>query len=559
MTNGSDMMTGNSGTAISRLAERIAGRLPLDMRSLLAEYPFVRLCLRYATLLIVFLAFEAIVMRSARLPDAAYEQPFLIVELIRRFGPLISVCLAIAVVVMVRYGKLMLAWSELENGRLLRLFIVFLALVMAWPLSTYGYNYYLDQGHNLDRALIVFLAALLWLRPAFVFPFLFMAFTLLWQLGVPPLAGTIFAHKLQVLHVLNMFGAFLALRAVSGTRRSSDFVFMACCLVAAAYWLPALAKLRLNWLADPNLHLLPLAAYAHGWLGFLEPATIVRFSQWVAPFDLPLAIFVLVAEGLCLTFLLHRKLSIGLLVAVIVFHTGVFIYYGFCFWTWVALDAALLVLLLNDLSARRIPIYDRNHLVISVLLIGLGAFWARPPELGWHDTRLTYTYRIDAVGADARRFTLSPRFFSPYEDVFTLMSFSFLVEDHPVLTAPYGVTKDQARARAVNDANTAADVFRLEARIDDVPFNAGRAGDFYALIQRFTSNWNARGRKMSWLEHIKAPRQFWDFSGERPHRANGEIHELIVTEITMFFDGSQLRPIREAELGRLTVPAGHGS
>ena len=122
---------------------------------------------------------------------------------------------------------------------------------MAWHFSTYGYNYYLDQGHYLDRALLLVLAALVWWRPLFIYPFLLLAFALMWQLAEPGLGGSIFAHKLQVLHVLNLFAAFFVVHSVSGSGRTDVFLLLCCCLVATAYWVAALAKLDLNWIARP--------------------------------------------------------------------------------------------------------------------------------------------------------------------------------------------------------------------------------------------------------------------------------------------------------------------
>lgn len=522
-------------------------------QSLAIEHPSIATGFRIAALVVLFLAFEIFVMRVCRLSEEAYAQPILGVEVLRRLGPIPCVLLAAIIAVWMRYGGLMLRWSELDDGRILRVFIVFLALLMVWPLTTYGYNYYLGQGHYLDRAMLVLLLALLWWRPAFIYPFVLLAFTLLWQFGVPSLGGTIFAHKLQVLHVLNMFAAFLALRTISGPRSSDDFIFMTCCLVAAAYWLPALSKLQLNWLADTNLHLLPLAAYSHGWLSFLEADTVARLSQWILPLDFPLALFVLSIEALCLVFLWRRALSIGLLAAVILFHAGVFLYYGFLFWTWIALDAGLLLILLRDLRQKRLGIYSRTHLLISILLIGFAAYWARPPALGWYDTRLTYTYRITAFAEDGTNFTLAPTFFTPYEDVFTMAAFHYLTSEHAVLVAPYGVTKDQDLARAINDADSPADIFALESAVPGVPYDAERSRRFYDFIERYVTAWNQQGQRARWLVPLRAPRQFWSSRGEDPQRSGRTIHGIAVSEITTLFDGTRLQIIREVELGRVDL------
>ena len=97
--------------------------------------------------------------------------------------------------------------------------------------------------------------------------------------------------------LLNMFGAVFLVHALFGRRRTDLFYFFALCLVAAAYWQPALTKLKLNWIAHGQLYHMPLAAYAHGWLSFLDPETMVNFSRFVSWFDWPMRIFVYVVEA----------------------------------------------------------------------------------------------------------------------------------------------------------------------------------------------------------------------------------------------------------------------
>ena len=117
-------------------------------------------------------------------------------------------------------------------------------------------------------------------------------------------------------------------------------------------------------------------------------------------------------------------------------YLGVFALYGFLFWTWILLDAALLVILVRDWRPRRMEIYSRGHVMLSILLIGFASLWANPPHLGWFDTRLSYVYRLEAIGESGKRYALPPRFFAPYADLFTMASFGYLTESHGVLVGP---------------------------------------------------------------------------------------------------------------------------
>lgn len=529
--------------------------LPPRALDLPEKNPFVFLCLRIGALLAVFIFIELFIRRTTILSAANYQAPYLFLELLARFGAVKLAIVAVMSVIMMRYGALLTSWRSMDLGVPLRWFVVFLAFIMAWPFTTYGYNHFFDQGYYLDRALIAVLVPLIWWRPAFIYPFLVLVFASMWQLSQPSLGGSVLAHKIQVLHVLNLFAAAFLIRAVTGSRRTDIFMFLTCCIVAAAYWEPALAKLKIGWVTHGHLYRLPLAAYAHGWLAFLEPEEIVTFAKTLSLFDWPMRVFVLVIEAGCLFFLWRRSLAIALLGAVIIFHFGVFALYGFLFWTWIMLDAALLFLLLRFWRSGSLQIFSRGHFLLSILLIGLAGLWVNPPKLGWFDTRLTYTYRFQAVGLHGKQYSLPPRFFAPYEDFFTMVSFSYLVPEHGVLSGPYGVTFSREIADATEDATTADEIFALESTIARPRYDAARAARFYAFIVRYTETWNRRHETGSAIYSLRPPPQFWSLRhGEAPPPEE-TIREIIVTEITTLFDEERLKVIREIELARLEIPA----
>ena len=396
----------------------------------------------------MFVAVDRFMLRVIHLPAESYEAPFLLLEVLRRLGIAGITAICVVAVLLSRYGGLLNGWDTLDHGRELRLFVGFLAALMAWAFTTLDYNYYFDQGYYADRVLIAFLLPLIYYRPIFVFPFLILAFAMMWQLDHPGIGGFfIFPHKLQVLHVLNLFGAVFLLHSVTGNRRTDAFFFYTCCLVAAGYWQPALWKFKIDWLSYGHLYFMALAAHAHGWLAFLPPTTVVDFANLIAVFDRPMQIFTIVVEAGCLLILINRHVSIALLAGVIVFHLGVFAFYGYLFWTWMLLDAALIVILYRDLKTRNIAIYGPGSLLLSAVLIGYASLWFKPPTLAWFDTRFSYSYRYEAIGESGERYDLPPHFFTPYDNIFTMAHFGYLVEDHRMLVAPYGITGDRDRAR----------------------------------------------------------------------------------------------------------------
>jgi len=503
-------------------------------------------------LLIVFVAVNTIVERLTHLSVSSYHEPFPAIELFRRLGWLLTLVIAVGVVVLARFGHLLAPWENLEFGGKLRVFVVILAAGITWPLVTAGYNYYFDQGYAFEKVLLVALLPLVWWRPLFVYPMITVAYLLLWQLAEPSLGGSILPHKLQVLRALNLFAAAFVVYSVTGNRSARSFLVVLCCFVAAAYWLSALAKLNLAWLSEDQVHLIPLSAYAHGWLAFLPADRIVEISRQMMPFDGVLRIFVIAVEGLCLVLLWRRWLCFSLLVLMIVFHLGVFAIYGFLFWTWILLDAALLGLLIATTGKTGAAIFNWQTFAVSVVLIAFGAAWAKPPQLGWYDTPLTYTYRVEAIDEQGQVSHVHPRFFAPYDDVFTMSGFAFLVRDRAVLVNSYGVTRDRDVMRALMDSGDAAEVFEMEQMNDNIRHNEVISARLKEFLQRFIGNRAAGGERANWVRAIRAPQQFWSFRGEYP--AASEISEVALVEVTSFYDGNELQDIRRRELVRFPLP-----
>jgi hypothetical protein len=503
--------------------------------------------------LCVYLLIEKLISSLSKLPYDAYFQAHITYSVLHKTGALRLLILSTLFIFLWKKASLLSRWQVFQQGEIIRYFVLFLAFLVVWPLTTLGYNYYFNQGYYLDRTLLIILFLALWWRPVFILPFLVLAFAMLLQLKQPNLGGSILAHKVQVLNVLILFAATFMIHAFSGYRKTHAFVFLCCCLIASAYWLPAFAKLQLDWFNHGQLHHMPMSAYAHGWLGFLQPKTIVNFSQYIAWLEWPMRIFVIVLEAGCLLFMLRPAVSITLLSMAIVFHIGVFILIGFFFWTWILLDIALLFLLLKGLKTQAWPIYSKHYFFSSVILIGLCAYWAKPPALAWFDTRLSYTYQIEAIDEQGVRLVLDPEYFSPYEDIFTMASFSYLVKDHAVLVGPYGVTKSIEKADALAQVVNVKQLLNLENQQTNHHYSQKRSDIFYAFIKEFVLN---RNRDLTWiadLDWLSPPRQFWSTKNNTFKHSKQPFKQIIVSEITTFYNDKSLEIIRKNELIRIDI------
>ena len=71
------------------------------------------------------------------------------------------------------------------------------------------------------------------------------------------------------------------------------------CLIATAFWVPALKKLLIGRLYSGELNTMLLKARAHGWLSHSDASKIVNARLVIATIDLPMRIFVFAIEAGC--------------------------------------------------------------------------------------------------------------------------------------------------------------------------------------------------------------------------------------------------------------------
>ena len=506
----------------------------------------IRLGTHVGVLVAAVSGLDLVLQRATWLPEASFEAPVLVAELLRQLATPRPAQLLLTgfLVGLVGAGlwrrSLGPAWEELEAGRRLRLLALVVAGLLAWTSATYGYNAYVGRLHLVDRLLLVALLPLVAWRPAFLWAFLLALMPVLWQVHVP-IGGASWAEPILLVRVLLVLGAGYLLRSVMPRLRGADVVFVVCCLIAAHYWVSGVGKLRLDgWILHDQLAYLLPATYANGWLGFLEPETIDRLTRGLAGFNGPLKAFTLVAECGAVLAVARRGVLRALLIGWIALHGGIFLTTGICFWRWMLLDAAVFALFAASRSGP-LPIFTRPHLVLSVVLIGGGAVWFRPVELAWHDARISYTYRLHAVTADGARYVLPPRFFEPYAYQFTLSGFGYL-SAAPRLPVTWGATRHAAVGRELGAAATPEAVWAVERAHGRVGHHPERAARFDAFLRRFVPARLARPPS-AWWTYLQAPPLLWTFP-YRPSLPPASAERVVVTQVTSFFDGRRYREIR---------------
>lgn len=528
---------------LAGFAQRLKLHWPTPLQARLSGQRLITIM----ALLTIFIIVEQLMVRVTRLPELAYRESVLSLAVLGRLGGVLLSLGVAGLLLLGVFGNLFRKWSAFENATTVRVFVLLAAFNIAWPLVTLSYNYYFDQAYLTDRVVLAALLCLSAWRPGFLILFVPQSYILFWQLDTPSLGGTILAHKLQVLHVLNMFVAFLLLRCGFGGRRTTEYFFLTGCLVAASYWLPALGKLQIGWLTHVRLDLVAPAAYAHGWLANLAPDIIASYSDFLYFLRIPMALFTLAFEGCFILFFFRRGLSVALLSGAVLFHIGVFVIYGFNFWTWALLDISLLAALLQLPKETQDELFSVRSGVLAIVLIATGAFWAKPPKLGWHDTRLTYTFELMAIDVAGNQTPLRPAYFAPYDDVFTMSAFSYLAPSPGTLVGSYGVTRDGELADRINAATSMQQIEALEREFALARFDATSKDDFERFLRSFVSRRDSAGTQLSWLQRLAPPPQFWGFRGEPiPERLGTQ--SIRVTMVTRLFVDDQPDQLRRTDI-----------
>lgn len=500
---------------------------------------------------------EVLSMRVSDLSPAHYAAPALLTGTLDRLLSARPAALLLAGVVL---GAVFLAvrsrtggprWTELEHGPRLRLLTVIVAGSLAWVYATYPYNFHLDRAHVVDRLLLAALVPLVWWRPIALLAFIVALLPLAGQFA-HPIGGFSWAAPILPIRALLLVCGFALLRMLTGRIRTADLVFVLCCLVAAHYWASGLAKLQLGWLRGDGVAWLLPATYAGGWLAFLDPATISAITAALARLNPLLCIGTLLLECGALLALTHRAALRTLLGAWIALHAAIFALTGILFWEWMLLDGAILLLLLLPGRAPEWPIFTRAHLALSVLLIGGAAVWFRPIPLAWLDSPASYAFRITATGASGRVYSLHPRFFAPYDYMFTVGDFAYL-DASPRLPITWGATFDARIPQRLAHVPAEA-VPALEAELGRNAFDPRRAADFDTFVRRFVGTWNARGGDRGAWADLAPPPKLWTFPrGSRPTPAD-PITRVNVDEVLSFFDGTRYHEVRRRPVRHVDIP-----
>ncbi len=516
----------------------------------------------------LFVGIEWCIRVAGHLPEAYYFRASISLGLIQSFLNLPGLALlglsVIAVVVLrtKEEGRAILRawvgpWRDWEYGEALRVVIGVAAAVVAWALVSYAPNPYFGQSYIVDRTLIgVGFLALIW-RPVAILPFTVLAVAFVGQLDYP-LADHPWTEINLPLRILFLFSAAHLVGSVRRIREMHTFLLVLCCLIAINYWWSGQGKWELGWITHRHLNLLILGAYANGWLQVLDPESVVRLSERIAPFNAPLMLLTLVVEWGAVVLLFRRWTLVGFLVCAAAFHTGIFAFSGMLFWKWIAVELALLWFLLSKRRIRTLHIFTPAHFLTSVVLILGCKVWVTAQDLSWYDTPLTYTVRLTGVGASGQGYALPTRYTAPYNDMFFLAPFHYLTP-HPQITSVMGAAgPPHARADSILEAGATDAVLAIEHRQPATPVDSAKAERFDALVAAIAAELNERGvPRERWLRAVRAPAHLWNFArrSETVFTSQEPLTQVQIDVVLSYYDGVSYADIERRTIRTVEVPA----
>ena len=504
-----------------------------------------------AALVGIFVVIDRIVQPLTDLGESGYRASSLTLELMRSSSFAILALVGLWAVVVWRTKSFALAWPKFNRGWSLRLPVGAAVVLLTWWFSAYEYNLFFEQGHWLDRGVLIVLgAATIW-RPVFIVPWLLLLTTIMQQFNYP-IGGYSVAESYQLVRAAELFLAAMVVRLVTGRWRIADFLVVLFSLVASGYFVPGLGKARLGWLQigahiETNL----VGGYAGGWLSGVSAEAVSSIARTVGVFAWPLLIATAILELGAVFILWGRRVLVGFLCVFIAFHTGVTLLTGISFWRWIAFEAVLLAFLLKDNLIADLPIFTWAFALISTVLVLAAPLWARPVNLAWLDAPVGYSYRLIATDAAGETGELDAGFFQPYGYQFAIAAFDYTSSD--TLLPPYGGTLGNRDAlHELYDASTPEEVFEIEASTGLARYDEAKTAGLDRFLSAFVGNWNKDGEPPQVWTFAQGPPQVLTFARD-PYTGPGPIETVEVWRVMWFWNGDTYEELRSTKVHEVEI------
>ncbi|HTL82009.1 MAG TPA: hypothetical protein VL651_09910 [Bacteroidia bacterium] len=336
-----------------------------------------------------------------------------------------------------------------------RIIICVCALLLAWELSTYDYNYYLDHAFYFDRILLVVLALLLFRFPVLTPFFIAAAFVYRSQFNYPVDGFPLFDKRL-LFDILEMFLVFAYLKFFIREFRVS-FLFAVLCIVGGNYFMSAIGKMLISphgyeWLTQDNVADLFANVHQRGWIA--ENGHYQTLRGFIEKFGTILKVLLFITEFAGLFLLRSRKWAMILLSSFFIMHIGIFIFGSMLFWKWMAVDVTLALIILRDRKNMTGELFTGKFFLASLVVIATSFIWLQPYRIAWFDTKAALRYSFYAIDENGKEYNVDRNMMNPYHQWFEYDHFGFLLNaPMPNLTS-FGYTSQYHLMHELDSVNT---------------------------------------------------------------------------------------------------------
>jgi len=457
---------------------------------LFAVCRFLSLYVFYNGFLLNFARINTVFFSSSQVPDLFSVNPYqsfsiLLSSLIYPFfiGALLLLYLPLFI-----KGKVYKSFLFANTDKL----IVFIcAFLLAWELTTYDYNYYLNNAFYTDRIMLIALALLLLRSPMFLPLFIAWAYVYRSQFNYPVDGFTLF-DKQVLFDVLLMFLAYVYTRVFFPAIKIS-FLFLVICIVASNYFMCAVAKIMISphgyeWLLKNEPSDLFCNVHMRGWLSKSSQNTIDALYSFLADYGKFFQAVIFLLECSALFLLRSRKTAIILLCCLCGLHLGIFIFGSMLFWKWMCIDLMLIFILWRNKNVEE-KVYSKKLFLSSLVIILSSVLWLRPVQIAWYDTPANQYFTYEVVDAEGKIFEFDKNQMNPYHQWFQYDQFLYLVNENCLPISGFGYTMNYKIAQAIKES--IPEMYqKLEMKFGKNYYNETKKEKYEDFIKIYFSNRN---------------------------------------------------------------------
>ena len=396
--------------------------------------------------------------------------------------------------------------------RFLRIGMIILTLMVAWNYIFYDFNYFMNEWHWTDRALILIFAILSIRYPLLIIPLVAQIYLVDYQFNFP-LGGSKLLDKSMPLEMLKMYGAwllclvFLKDRRISSKSHVSALFMMFFMLYGFFYFHSGLQKIVVSkslwsWPFENEILYNLLAIRDRGWLQN-APEWLVKghfaYFEWFGTIG---QVLVLITELAAIFVLASKRVARWLIAGVFLLHVHVFVLNGALFWLWAIVGLFLLY------AMRKIDdtVFSVKNMLISIPLMVLMVFTLSVSKLGWYDSRLDNMFELEAINKDGNTQQLSLNTMKPYTLHFQYGNFLSVVNYKNIYSGFLMLNKSDFMALAKVDSSGAM------ALIDTYGENIYRP-EMYQQLSNILDSFLVNGSKAdtthAWLSKLQ-PMPYWN-------------------------------------------------